>query len=230
MGPVLNVTTYGFKCGKHDLVNCTNIFHKNLAACDQSWCTCEWCYVDPNNCSLLNRHIFFLPNSICYYLYLPCGDMDIFMQDNQIASLEGQRLKIGLNSNSCGCVLRVCFNGHYCTLRKKVNTQILALTLYGYSWMGAYSDDGTHFDGPMQWWRGPVVEFVKEAAYEGGFTLEIAHPPKFLRIKSIEFFNGISEANFCIYATALGFLGMYVCLEVYTHRFAGFDNGFHDYG
>jgi len=81
-------------------------------------------------------------------------------------------------------------------------------------WLGAYSADNEHFKGPMKRWSGPVVEFVKEAAYKGGFSINITEPPDFLRNKSDAFFGGTSAFDFCVYATSLGYLGM--CMAQYT--------------
>jgi len=81
-------------------------------------------------------------------------------------------------------------------------------------WLGTYSTEKEHFKGPISRWYGPVVEFVKEAAYEGKFTINITEPPDFLRNKSDAFFNGTSKFDFCIYATSLGYLDM--CVAQYT--------------
>jgi hypothetical protein len=81
-------------------------------------------------------------------------------------------------------------------------------------WLGAYSSEKVQFDGPIEKWSGPVVNFVKQAAFKGGFYINVTSPPDFLRNKSNEFFDSESSFDFCVYATALGYLDF--CVAQYT--------------
>lgn len=80
-------------------------------------------------------------------------------------------------------------------------------------WSGAYSDDGTHFAGPESRWYGPTVNFVREAALRGNFTMELIEPPSFLYSKSKEFFSA-SQFDLCVYTAALGYTDF--CISQYS--------------
>jgi hypothetical protein len=73
------------------------------AGCEiADYCSLHFCYVDPNDCELINsRSIFFL-NSQRYYSYATCNNIDSFTRDAKINSLNGQTFRVGLNSNSGG--------------------------------------------------------------------------------------------------------------------------------
>ena len=79
-------------------------------------------------------------------------------------------------------------------------------------WMGAYHPDGSFADG-SQLWTGPMVDFMKDAAARGGFTLNITRPPEWLREESERFF-GDSSFDYCVYGTSLGYLDL--CVAAYT--------------
>jgi hypothetical protein len=81
-------------------------------------------------------------------------------------------------------------------------------------WMGAYHKEGKHFDGPLDQWKGPLVELMKAAATLRQFDIELFTPPAFLVNKSTEFFQSASKLDLCIYATSLGLLDM--CVGEYT--------------
>ena len=81
-------------------------------------------------------------------------------------------------------------------------------------WEGAYSETKEHFLGPLEVWKGPAVEFVKGAAAKAKFHIELVSPPEFLWNRSQTYFNTSSKFDFCVYATALGFVD--VCVSQYT--------------
>ena len=81
-------------------------------------------------------------------------------------------------------------------------------------WRGAFSDDGTQFEGPLSKWSGPAVDFLKEAASIGGLTINITEPPRFLRERSRDFFQSTSNFDLCIFAATLGFIDL--CVAQYT--------------
>lgn len=103
--------TYGIGCRTHDArtPQCTTSDCARLQdvvptpfRCDLSWCQRSWCFVDPNHCGLLYRRSARLPRSDRFYSYATCGDADSFTKNYRFAGLEGQVLKIGLNSNTGG--------------------------------------------------------------------------------------------------------------------------------
>lgn len=185
-----NHTTYGIGCDAHDETlppcndpnACEN--QQNIIPapfCDNSWCTRQWCYVDPNECSLLNRRSSVSPE--LFYSYATCGDADSFSLNNRFKALRNRVLKAGFNSNSGG-------------------------------WLGAYSNNGTQFQGPFSRWSGPVVDFVQQSALRGGFQIELTEPPRDLRSKAQDFFQSSSNFDYCVYATSLGYVDM--CVAQYT--------------
>lgn len=80
-------------------------------------------------------------------------------------------------------------------------------------WTGAYSQKKQHFIGPGTAWSGPAVEFVREAARIGNFRVNLTVPPAELKNKSLEYFSA-SMFDYCVYATALGYLDF--CVAKYT--------------
>ena len=107
--------TYGIGCGAHDAEThkCRNgdscTINPNLAPqpnyhCDHSSCGRNFCYIDPKNCSLLNRRSLFFPNSDRFYSYATCWDVDSFVSEVRILSLAKRVFKVGFNSNSGGWV------------------------------------------------------------------------------------------------------------------------------
>jgi hypothetical protein len=85
-------------------------------------------------------------------------------------------------------------------------------------WMGAFhSTDGTHFAGPLSDWKGPAVEFIKEASARGNLSIEVVVPPAFLINGSYVFF-GNSQFDLCVYATSLGYLDMCVASYFVTEK------------
>ena len=81
-------------------------------------------------------------------------------------------------------------------------------------WMGAYSSAKEHFEGPFDRWSGLSMDFVVQAAFQGKFQLELSRPPASLWNGSVDYFHGDSQFDYCVYATALGYLDM--CIAQYT--------------
>ena len=109
----VNPYSYGIGCGTHDAetASCTDgscAFDPNIApqkeSCDRAYCERSFCYVNPNTCSLLFRRSQFFPNSQRFYSYATCWDVDSFVSNSRIRSLENRTFKVGLNSNSGGWV------------------------------------------------------------------------------------------------------------------------------
>jgi hypothetical protein len=111
LGDAINSTYYGIGCSAHsrDTPQCTEsdcTVRKELVpaplGCDLSWCNRQWCYVDPTNCTLLNKRSQSTPHSDRFYSYATCGDADAFTANTRFATLEGKVFRIGLNANSGG--------------------------------------------------------------------------------------------------------------------------------
>jgi Ligand-gated ion channel len=189
--------TFGLGCKSHSRITtaCTAIIERCQAYhdvspppinCDFSWCNRSWCYVDPNNCNLLNRPVFSSSNSSVdvqlSYSYATCGDMDAFTGSNRYSALYGTRLRAGINSNSGG-------------------------------WKGVFADDKKHFTGPTSKWSGPLFNFITESARLGGYEFVITELPTHLRDDADRYSNG-TDFDFCIYAASLGYVDL--CIAQYT--------------
>ena len=94
-------------------------------------------------------------------------------------------------------------------------------------WKGAYNRNG-HF-ALDNLWEGPLVEFVKDAALLGGFELETAAPPEWLKNASKAYFGG-SSLDLCVYATSLGYLDMCVASYSITTKRASIVGSFFEVG
>ena len=138
LGDTSDLSLYGVGCGQHDRASaeCSNpacageenVIPKSLD-CDRNYCNLNFCYVDPNNCQLLNRRSMLFPNTYRYYSYATCWDVDSFTSSARISALEGRIFRVGFNSNSGG-------------------------------WQGAYSKQRHQFQGPVDLWTGPTVDFA----------------------------------------------------------------------
>lgn len=102
---------YGIGCGQHDkeLPECSlegceaeeNMLPKSLN-CDKTICNLNFCYVNPNNCELLNRRSVLYPDSTRFFSYATCWDVDSFTSAARISSLQNRVFKVGFNHNSGG--------------------------------------------------------------------------------------------------------------------------------
>ena len=176
-GPDTDLTTYGLNCAPHDVTTqqCMNAPECGSVIpvppdCDKSWCRRSFCYVDPNNCNLLNRPSEYFQDR--YFSYATCGNMDSFTYKKRIKSLNGKTFQVGYASNSGG-------------------------------WKGSYNPHGSFAIDDE--WHGPIASFIEEVAVEGGVTLNVTRPPEWLKNQSHRFF-GKSNFDYCVYATALGYL------------------------
>ena len=77
LGDDVNIDYYGYGCMKHDEVTQTckdgcaggGTITPPPIDCDRSWCTRSWCWIDPNNCVLLNKRTRTFPDSNRFYSY-----------------------------------------------------------------------------------------------------------------------------------------------------------------
>lgn len=81
-------------------------------------------------------------------------------------------------------------------------------------WEGAYSDSGKSFAGPLDVWRGPCVEYIKNTAEYIGFEIEVTESPSFLKNKSNEYFGTTSSFALCVFAASLGVVDL--CVAQYS--------------
>lgn len=196
---------YGKGCTQHDLTvpscedgcgSASNIAPASIG-CDQSWCQRNWCWVDPDNCDLLNRHSILFGKSDLFFSYATCWDLDQFTSSNRIGSLEGRVLKAGFNSNSGGWL------GAY-SAAFQPNEGSSASPVAA----------GAHFVGPVSRWYGLAVNFVVQAASRAKFMIELTEPPAFLKAHAQLYFNSTSNFDYCVYAAALGYVDF--CVAQYT--------------
>lgn len=191
-GNLTDVDNYGVGCGQHDQVlpecsnpSCSgevNVLPKSFQ-CDLSYCNLNFCFVNPNNCQLLNRRSLSFPNTYRFYSYATCWDVDSFTSSRRISSLDSRVFNVGFNSNSGG-------------------------------WQGTYSSEKLQFEGPVDLWMGPTLDFALIGAERAGYRMNLTVPPAFLRENSNAYFSSSSNFDFCVYATSLGYLDF--CLAQYT--------------
>ena len=188
IGETTNLTSYGFGCAMHDSIveacQQTPDFNTNSTIEDYSWCRHSWCWIDPDDCSLRNNRA----QSIVVTA------KDRFYSYSTCRSMDSLQNIHGVRSLA-GKTLRVGFNH---------NTG---------GWVGAFSEKQRNFEGPIDIWSGPVLEFLQAAAVLGNFSLQLTPPPAFLLNRSLAYFGG-SRFSYCVYATALGFLDL--CIAQYT--------------
>lgn len=191
LGEKVDLSLYGIGCAPHDVdaTACAGIDECATSTplplgCGRSWCQRPWCFVDPDDCALLNR-----PSELFrgddgaprHYSYATCGFMDSFTYTERLNSLKNKTLKVAFNSNTGG-------------------------------WKGAYNPGGS-FDLREDMWTGPVVNFVRRAAIEGGFEMDVVSPPEWLKNQSERFF-GSSSFDRCVHSAALGYVDL--CVAAYT--------------
>ena len=112
------------------------------------------------------------------YSYATCRQIDELTSTALVQSLNGMSLRVGFTQNR------------------------------GLGWTGVYSTNEDQFDGPIEAWSGPTVDFAIRAAQEANVTMELVEPPSFLQDR-MEFFlqkANATEFDLCVYATTLGFL------------------------
>lgn len=83
-------------------------------------------------------------------------------------------------------------------------------------WKGASNPEGSFAVNAQ--WKGPIVEFINNAAFRGGFTINITEPPAYLQAGSQQFFGGSSSFDFCVYAASLGYVDLCVAAYSITDR------------
>ena len=83
-------------------------------------------------------------------------------------------------------------------------------------WKGASNLEGSFAVNAQ--WKGPIVEFINNAAFRGGFTINVTAPPAYLQAGSQQFFGGTSSFDFCVYAASLGYVDLCVAAYSITDR------------
>ena len=96
LGSDASLEDYGFGCELHDL-------NTTLCQVEQhEWCNRAWCWVDPDNCRLLNNRAPKRPRLSQFYSYATCREADYFTKETRINELNGQTLRVAFLSNSGG--------------------------------------------------------------------------------------------------------------------------------
>lgn len=194
---VPNITNYGVGCFPHDL---------NTSRCQSADFNCS---VDPNVLSTETDGPTCANNwcsrSWCYVDPVECDLVQTFSKDYAPHS------DLWYSYATCGELDAFTNATRLNALRGK--TFRVGFNRNSGGWTGAYSTHNKQFEGPQSAWYGPAVEFVREAALRGGFKVTLTPPPEELWNKSVEYFS-TSQFDYCVYATALGYLDF--CVAKYT--------------
>jgi hypothetical protein len=186
LGTSLDTSAYGVGCGAHDLptLQCTD------STCNDTLPNCDKSWCERSWCWVDPTNCKLLNRRSDYFL--KSGRFYSYATCGDMDAFTRENRVSSLT----GITLEVAFNHN------------------SGGWLGAYSSEKVHFEGPIEMWSGPVVNFVKQAANRSGFNLRLTAPPEFLRNSSNEFFGSNSSFDFCVYATSLGYLDM--CVAQYT--------------
>lgn len=187
VGNATNMATYGLGCDYHDI---------DTAICDGA---CE----DNSDAPLVH-----CGKSWCKFAWCYVDPMNCKLQHSWSPWFP----ESGLHYSYATCNYADVFKYENSNLTGK--TLRIGLNTNSGGWKGAYHKEGKHFDGPLDQWKGPLVELLKAAATSRQFDIELLTPPAFLENKSTEFFHSSSKYDLCIYATSLGILDM--CVGEYT--------------
>jgi hypothetical protein len=95
-----NITTYGYGCLQHDLLTTDCVKSREAGEEMPQWCLNQWCWVHHSTCFLLNHKSTWYRDRA--YSYATCRSPHVYAQNLRVAQLKGQKLKVGLNSNSAG--------------------------------------------------------------------------------------------------------------------------------
>jgi hypothetical protein len=91
------------------------------------------------------------------------------------------------------------------------STLRIALTHNTAGWYGSKSKYKTDFNGKLEDWSGPPVDFIKIAAEASNMTIEIMHDIPFEIIeKGKAFFQSTSNFDACVFAATIGITDMCV--------------------
>uniref|UniRef100_A0A7S4NEA8 Ionotropic glutamate receptor C-terminal domain-containing protein n=1 Tax=Odontella aurita TaxID=265563 RepID=A0A7S4NEA8_9STRA len=187
-GPNANLTAYGVGCRPHDM---------HLKPCSSaSNGPCVNTVPSPLDCDFSHCQ-----RSFCYVDPAKCSLM------HKPSVIFGGRY---FSYAACGFMDSFTYTKRLSSLRGK--TFNVAFNSNTGGWTGAYHPTGQHF-AVDQRWGGPIVNFVRQAALEGGFSMNVTSPPDFLRKESEKYF-GKSSFDYCVYAAALGYVDL--CVASYT--------------
>lgn len=210
----LDLNSYGILCGAHDAGRstcndtapswCAGVMPRppicNPALYTRDWCDREWCYVeDPIACGqsterLKYTHSLAFPTSSRYYSYATCADLDTYYKSDPYHRIAGRVLRVGIQSNS----------------NANPAEGIFGQGSYGPQFRVPHQREGLH---------GPLWEFVRQAALEAGFTINITAPDADVTAKADDWTRSHGETNpspyeHCAYATAIGHLDL--CIGMHT--------------
>lgn len=178
--------TYGVGCAPHDL--------ETAACADKGDCTTQIPLPDGCEKSWCERSWCFVDTDSCHVENIPT------------ATVAG----VSKTYATCGHMDAVTYMDRLTKIRGQ--TFKVAINHDTGGWLGAYHPTGQSFMTDNKYY-GPIVRFMDTAATLGGYTLNVTRPPDWLQHESEKFF-GNSLQDYCIYATALGYLDF--CIADYT--------------
>ena len=188
LGSLIDPTRYGVGCHPHDAQTAACLDAPNDDGCDSTMpppANCDQAWCSRSFCYVDPDQCDLLHRPSHYFRHRYYSYATCGFMDYWTASKRVNSLR--------GDTLRVAFNS---------NTG---------GWKGASNVDGSFAINNM--WKGPIVEFMNNAAFRGGFTINVTAPPSWLREGSQRFF-GPSSFDYCVYATSLGYLD--VCVAAYS--------------
>ncbi|KAL7540678.1 hypothetical protein ACHAWF_006757 [Thalassiosira exigua] len=109
LGKSVDPAKYGIGCRPHDegTSQCSDAGGCSSLVplppdCDKSYCRRSWCFVDPDNCSLLNNPSELFDGGKHHYSYATCGELDLFTHTERLKSLKGKTFRVAYARNSGG--------------------------------------------------------------------------------------------------------------------------------
>uniref|UniRef100_A0A7S4RFW6 Ionotropic glutamate receptor C-terminal domain-containing protein n=1 Tax=Ditylum brightwellii TaxID=49249 RepID=A0A7S4RFW6_9STRA len=184
LGPNTNVSMYGVGCEAHDEIT---------PACSDDQCSTQVPLPDDCDKFWCARSWCFVDPSNCKLLHTP----SIHFTDRHFSYA------------TCGQIDSFTLSERKKAIKDK--TYQVALNSNSGGWRGSYNPEGSFAVNNR--WSGPIVDFLRTSALEGGFTMNITRPPEWIREDAKKFF-GSSSFDYCVYAVSLGYLDF--CLAAYT--------------
>ena len=190
----INISSYGFGCAAHDV---------DSAACaDWNACMASKAKTD------CDEHHGWCSKSFCYVDPHNCA----LLKTPSVFFTESDR---HFSYATCGDV--DIFNDAMIVSKLSGKNIRIGLNHNPGGIYGAYQKDKMDLTGPLEAWRGPILDFVLEASATANFTVELVEPPEVIRNKSSAYW-GESPFDRCIYAAALGYVDLCISTYVLTSK------------
>ena len=186
IGSHINISSYGIGCASHD----------------QDAIDC----LDANQCASIVPLPPDCDKSYCSRSWCFVDGVTCPLMNTPSSIFKGRYYSFA----TCGELDRFTYTDRLRSLKGK--TFKVGYTSNSGGWKGAFNPSGSFAIDSK--WNGPIVEFIRQAALIGGFTINMTTPPAWIQPMSEEFFGGNSNFDSCVYATALGYLDF--CVGGYT--------------